>query len=140
MIDRKQSQIKDSILQGNLTKPMFKLSVPSILGVLVLTLNSFIDALFAGKFLGETSLAGISLALPFVAIVQGFADFVGIGSASVLSRAIGAGDVKTQSKIFGNLIAIAVVISLSFTIVGYGFSRELIALMGGSDLLECNYK
>ncbi|MEM7591928.1 MAG: MATE family efflux transporter [Cyanobacteria bacterium P01_A01_bin.83] len=132
MVSRKQSQIKDSILHGNIVKLMFKLSVPSILGVLVNTLNTFIDALFAGRLIGETSLAGIALALPFTIIIWGFADFIGTGSASVLSRAIGAEDVKVQSKVFGNLIIIGIIISLFITAIGYGFSRELITLMGGS--------
>ena len=132
MISQKQSQIKDSILQGNLIKLMFKLSISSIMGIFVLTLNTVIDALFAGRYIGETALAGISLALPYVTIVQGFADFVGIGSASVLSRAIGSEDAKTQSKIFGNLVVISVVISFLLTVIGYGFGKELITLMGGS--------
>ena len=132
MISQKASPIADSILQGNLIKLMFKLSVPSILGVLLLTLNAFIDALFAGRFIGETALAGISLALPFTLIIQGFADFVGTGSASIISRAIGSKDVQTQSKIFGNLIVISFVISVLITAIGYGYSKELIMLMGGS--------
>ena len=123
---------KDLILRGDLVRLMVKLSIPSILGVFVLTLNTFIDALFAGRFISETALAGISLALPFVAIVQGLSDFVGIGSASILSRAIGAKNVKTQSKIFSNLLIIGVAISLLVTMIGYGFSKELIESMGGS--------
>ena len=106
MTSKQQSRITDEILQGNLIKLMFKLSIPSILGVLVVSLNTFIDALFAGRFIGETALAGISLALPFAGIVGGFADFVGTGSASVLSQAIGLGATKTQSKIFCNLVSI----------------------------------
>ncbi|MEM7759322.1 MAG: MATE family efflux transporter [Cyanobacteria bacterium P01_A01_bin.40] len=132
MISQKPSPIADSILQGNLIKLMLKLSVPSILGVLLLTLNTFIDAMFAGRFVGETALAGISLALPFTLIIQGLADFVGTGSASILSRAIGSQDIKIQSKIFGNLIIISVVISAVISAIGYGFSKELITLMGGS--------
>lgn len=60
---QKQSQITNEILQGDLIKLMFKLSIPSTLGILMLSLNTFIDALFAGRFIGETALAGISLAL-----------------------------------------------------------------------------
>ena len=131
MTSQKQSQITDEILQGNLIKLMFKLSIPSILGVLMFSLNSFIDALFAGRFISETALAGISLTGPFTNIVGGFGALIGIGSASVLSRAIGAGDVKTQSKIFGNLIIMSIVISFLITIIGYGFSQELITFMGG---------
>lgn len=132
MTSQKQSQITNEILEGNLIKLMFKLSIPSILGILMLSLNTFIDALFAGRLIGETALAGISLALPLTNIVNGFAGLIGVGSASVLSRAIGSGDIKTQSKIFGNLIIMSVVISCFITIIGYGFGQELIALMGGS--------
>ena len=131
MTSQKQSQITDEILQGNLIKLMFKLSIPSILGIMMVRLNTFIDALFAGRFIGETALAGISLASPFTSIVEGLAAMIGIGSASVLSRAIGAGDVKTQSKVFGNLIIMSIVISFFITIIGYGFSQELITFMGG---------
>ncbi|MEM6402085.1 MAG: MATE family efflux transporter, partial [Cyanobacteria bacterium P01_D01_bin.116] len=95
------------------------------------SLNSFIDVLFAGRFINESALAGISLAGTFTSIVEGFAGLIGIGSASVLSRAIGAGDIKTQSKIFGNLIIMSIVISFFITIIGYGFSQELITFMGG---------
>lgn len=111
---------------------MFKLSIPSTLGVLMLSLNGFIDALFAGRFIGETGLAGISLALPLTTIVNGFGLLIGVGSASVLSRAIGSGDIKTQSKVFGNLTVMSVAISLFITIIGYKFGEELIVFMGGS--------
>ncbi|PMB47862.1 MATE family efflux transporter, partial [Fischerella thermalis CCMEE 5205] len=133
MTSQKQSQITNEILQGNLVKLMFKLSIPSILGILMLSLNTFIDALFAGRFIGENALAGISLALPLTNIVNGFAGLVGVGSASVLSRAIGSRDLKTQSKIFGNLIIMSVLISFFITIIGYVFGEELIVFMGGSD-------
>ncbi|MCF2149895.1 MATE family efflux transporter [Desmonostoc muscorum LEGE 12446] len=132
MTSQKQSQITNEILEGNLIKLMFKLSIPSTLGILMLSLNTFIDALFAGRFIGENALAGISLAMPLVGIINGFALSIGVGSASVLSRAIGSGDIKTQSKIFGNLIVMSIVISLFITIIGYCFGEELILLMGGS--------
>ncbi|BAZ20924.1 MATE efflux family protein [Kalymmatonema gypsitolerans NIES-4073] len=132
MTSQKQSQITNEILQGNLVKLMFKLSIPSTLGILMLSLNTFIDALFAGRFIGETALAGISLSLPLTGIVNGFAFLIGVGSASVLSRAIGSGDIKTQSKIFGTLTVMSIVISFFITIVGYRFGEELIVLMGGS--------
>ncbi|MEH1914701.1 MATE family efflux transporter [Nostoc sp.] len=132
MTSENQSKIKNEILEGNIFKLMFKLSAPGILVMLLINMNAFIDALFAGQFIGETAIAGISLALPLTAIIDGFAYLVGTGSASVLSRAIGAGDIKTQSKIFGNLIIMGIFISFFITIIGYSFSEELIKLMGGS--------
>lgn len=132
MTVQKQSQLTNEILQGNLVKLMFKLSIPGIFGMLLLGLNNFTDILFAGQLIGKTAVAGISLALPLTNILTGFAHLVGVGSASVLSRAIGSGDIKTQSKIFGNLIVMSLVISFFITIISYSFGEELITFMGGT--------
>ena len=127
-----QSQVTNEILQGNLVKLTFKLSIPSTLGILMFSLNNFLDALFAGQFIGETALAGITLALPLNDIVEGFSLLIGVGSASVLSQAIGSGNIKTQSKIFSNLMVMSVVIAFVITTLGYSFGEKLIVFMGGT--------
>lgn len=131
MTSQKQSQITNEILEGNLIKLMFKLSTPGILGMLLIGFNTFIDALFAGHFIGETALAAISLSIPLTSIAIGCAVAIGVGSASVLSRVIGSGDTKTQSKIFGTLIILCLIVSSLITILGYNFGEELILFMGG---------
>ncbi len=131
MTPQQQPKVTNEILRGNLIQLMLKLSIPGILGMLLIGLDTFFDALFAGQLIGETALAAISLALPLTTIVTGCAHLVGVGSASVLSRAIGSGDIKTQSKIFGNLVLMSVIISFFITILGYSFGEELIAFMGG---------
>ncbi|MEH2354903.1 MATE family efflux transporter [Nostoc sp.] len=133
MTSQKQSQITNEILEGNLIKLMFKLSTPGILGMLLIGLNTFIDALFAGRLIGETALAAISLSIPLTSIVIGCAVAIGVGCASVLSRAIGSGDTKTQSKTFGTLIILGLILSSLITILGYNFGEELILFMGGKD-------
>ncbi|MEG4005566.1 MATE family efflux transporter [Microcoleus sp. Pol11C1] len=130
MTSQQQTKVADEILQGNLIQLMLKLSAPGILGMLLIALNSFLDALFAGRLIGESALAAISLALPLTTIVIGCALSVGIGSASVLSRAIGAGDINTQSKIFGTFTVMSLIISFFITIIGYGFGDQLISFMG----------
>jgi putative MATE family efflux protein len=132
MTSQQQSKVTNEILNGNLIQLMLKLTIPGIVGMLLIGLNTFLDALFAGQFISETALAAISLALPLTSILVGCAYCVGVGCASVLSRAIGSGDVKTQSKIFGTLVIMSVVISLFITILGYRFAEELISFMGGS--------
>lgn len=133
MTSEQETKVTDEILQGNLTQLMLKLSIPGIVGMLLIGLNPFLDALFAGRLIGENALAAISLALPLTTIVVGCALLVGIGSASVLSRAIGAGDIKIQSNIFGTFTILSLVISLFVTILGYGFGEQLISFMGGKD-------
>lgn len=131
MIPPQQNQTTEEILDGSLVPLMLKLSIPGIVAMVLISLNTFIDILFAGQLIGETALAAISLALPITVIVIGFAMGLGVGSASVLSRAIGAGDIKIQSKIFGNLAILSTVISFFLGSLGYFYSEELIYFMGG---------
>lgn len=131
MTPEQQPKVIKEILKGNLIQLMLKLSIPGILGMLLIGLDAFFDALFAGQLIGKNALAAISLALPLTSIVTGCAMLVGVGSASVLSRAIGSGDINTQSRIFSNLILMSVIISFIITILGYRFGEELILFMGG---------
>lgn len=133
MTSQTKTKVTEEILQGNLIPLMLKLSIPGILGMFLISLNTFIDALFAGRLLGENALAAISIALPLTIIVVGCALLVGIGSASVLSRAIGAGDMETQSNIFGTFVIMSLVISFFITIFGYSSSDRLILFMGGKN-------
>ncbi len=124
--------LREDFLTDNLWRLMVRLSVPGILGMLVVGINTFVDAIYVGQFIGKEALAAVALALPLTFLTNGMAGLVGVGSASVLSRAIGAEDRETQSLIFGNLVAMSLLSSLVMTIAGYFFAGELIAFMGGS--------
>lgn len=49
---------------------------------------------------------------------NGVATLIGIGSASILSRALGKGDQKTVDKIMGNLIFWVILFSAIITVGG----------------------
>ena len=76
---------REMLVSGNVFSTMLKLSVPAILGMVVIGLYNFMDAVFVGQ-----------------------------GSASVLSRAIDKKDQETVDKILGNLIAVVSLFSIIF--------------------------
>lgn len=116
---------------------MYTMSIPAIIGMSINGVNAFVDALFVGQFIGQNALAAISLAFPLTMITNGFAAMVGIGTSSLLSRAIGSGEIDIQRKSFGTLTALSVIISIVLSSLGYYFARDLIAFMGGSgEILE----
>jgi len=94
---------------------MFELTVPGIIGMLVISLYVFVDAVFVGRYVGKTALGSISLAYTFTLLNNGIAVLVGIGSASVLSRAIGRQDQKTIDAVMGNVLILTLLFSLAVT-------------------------
>lgn len=73
------------------------------------------------------------IAVADVVINAGSAAMLGVGSASVLSRAIGKKDENTIKKIMGNLVAMVLLLSVIYTVVGMVFTRQLLSLTGASD-------
>lgn len=72
---------REELITGNSFKLMLKLGIPGIIGMLVISLYSFVDAVFVGRYAGETALGAVSLAYTFTLINNGIAVLIGIGSA-----------------------------------------------------------
>ena len=121
---------RSSLLNGNVFRTMLSLSVPAILGMVVIGLYSFMDAVFVGRMVGPEAMTAVKVSYPFTLLNSGVATLVGTGSASVLSRAIGRKDQGTVDRIMGNLIALIVLFSLIITAVGEIFTTGLLSLSG----------
>lgn len=118
------------ILEAPLGKLMVSLSLPAIVGMVVIGLYTFVDAIYAGQLIGTNAMGAVSIAYPFTFINSGLASLIGMGSASVLSRAIGAKDQRTVDGIMGNLVVINIVVSIASTILVIIFARPLLMLAG----------
>ncbi len=136
----KQNDAKDNLLYGNVFKTMLSLSVPAILGMVVIGLYNFMDAVFVGRMVGPEAMTAVKVSYPFTLLNTGVATLIGTGSASVLSRAIGQNDKETTDKIMGNLVALILIFSLIITAVGMIFTPNLLTLAGakGDILSEAN--
>ena len=121
---------RSNLLNGNIFKTMLSLSVPAILGMVVIGLYNFMDAVFVGRMVGPEAMTAVKVSYPFTLLNSGIATLIGTGSASVLSRAVGRKDQGTINQIMGNLIALIVLLSLIITAVGEFFTTGLLSLSG----------
>lgn len=122
---------KQMILTENLWKVMFKLSWPAIIAMVLYGLNTVFDAVFVGRYVGETALAGVSLAYPLSQMTLGIGSLIGVGAGSALSIALGANDKDTQRKLLGNVNYLTIVISVVYSIAAWFFAETLVKFMGG---------
>jgi len=131
---------KDRLLGGSVVKTMLSLSIPAIIGMVVIGLYNFMDAVFVGRLVGPAAMTAVKVSYPFTLLNSGVSTLIGTGSASVLSRAIGKKDQETVDKIMGNLIALVLIFSAVITAVGLIFTKQLLSLSGakGEILTEAN--
>lgn len=132
-----KSRLTEEILTENVWKLLWRLSMPAIIGMSINGINAFVDGLYVGQFLGQDALAAVSLAFPLMMVTNGISAMIGVGSSSLLSIAIGAGDVETQKRIFGTMTALSLLTSLVLSALGIIFAPQLIGFLGGTgDILD----
>jgi putative MATE family efflux protein len=127
---------REEILNEDIWTLFKKLAIPAIIGMLMYAIYVFVDAIFVGQWVGKEGLAAISIVFPLTLINSGIASFVGMGSASLLSRAMGARDEKTLAKILGNNLILLLVFSLGFAVLGYYFAEDMVRYLGGEGLIQ----
>ncbi len=132
-----KSDRKNFLLTASPGRLMASLSLPAIVGMVVIGLYTFVDAIYAGQLIGTDAMGAVSIAYPFTFINSGIACLIGMGSASVLSRAIGSGDQDTVDGIMGNLIAMTLILSVAVMVLGVAFAEPLLSLTGAEgDMLD----
>ena len=89
---------QNMILNENIWSTTWKLSWPAVIAMVLFGLNVIFDAIFVGRYVGETALAGISLAYPITQIPLGIGSLIGVGAGSLLSVLIGEKDKETHSR------------------------------------------
>ena len=109
---------------------LFQLAIPGIIGMVVIGLYPFMDGIFAGWIIGDYAMSAISISMSLTIINGGVSALIGVGSASILSRAIGKGDKETTDKIFGNFCYWVILFSIVITILGLIFAPNFLDLVG----------
>lgn len=132
-----KKDIRTELLEKNPWQLMVKLSVPAIIGMLVVGLYSLVDAVYVGQLISPVAMGAISVVYPFTLINSGIATLIGVGSSSVLSRAIGKKDESTINKIMSNLLVMILILSAFSTLAGTVFARQLLSISGAEgEILE----
>ncbi len=90
------------------------------------------NAWFVAWGVGETALAAVNLAAPLLLIIGAVSTTVGVGGASLVSRALGAGRPDHAAAAAGNAIALFWLVALCSTVVGLLALDPLLIALGAT--------
>ena len=79
-------------------KTFISYAVPSVLGMVMLSMAGIIDGLFIGRYVGTDALAGVSIVFPITSLAIGFAIMIGTGGTTTASAEIGAGQYQIRQE------------------------------------------
>lgn len=123
---------KKTILFEQMPVPraVMKLAVPTVLSSLVMVLYNLADTYFVGMLNDSVQNAAVTLAAPVLLAFNAVNNLFGVGSSSMMSRALGRKDVETvyRSSAFG--FYCSVICGLLFSLGCGIFQQPLLSLLG----------
>lgn len=127
--------MKNELGIKNIKKLLIKQSVPSIIGLLVLSLYNLVDTIFIGWGVGPMGIAGVAIAFPIGMIAMAIAQTFGIGTASIISRALGAKNYSKAKSALGNFFTLSLITGILLTILGFLTIKPLLKLFGATNTI-----
>ena len=113
-------------------KAVVTLSVPSVISSLVMVIYSLADTFFVGMMNDPVQNAAVTLAAPLLLAFNAINNLFGIGSSSMMSRALGRKDYDTvyRSSAFGFYASL--ICSLLFSLLYGVLQSPILAMLGAN--------
>jgi len=119
------------LLEASVLSTLLRLSAPNVLNLLAIAGMITFDGLFLGR-LGPDALAGVSLAFPFVMLIQHTAaSGMGGGVSSAIARALGAGKRDVADALAVHTFVLALGLAATFSAVLLLGAPFIFRWMGG---------
>ena len=125
-------QHRAQLTEGPVGRTLLRLAVPMLGGTFAITAFNLADAYFVSK-LGTLELAAMGFTFPVVMVIGGVAMGLGMGAASVISRAIGEGDHHRVKGLTTDSLVLAFLVVGVFSMVGLLTIGPLFRLLGASE-------
>lgn len=115
-----------------LSRAIMTLSIPTILSSLVMVLYNLADTYFVGMLNDPIQNAAVTLAAPVLLAFNAVNNLFGVGTSSMMSRALGSRDYDTvrRSSAFGFYCSL--ISGVLFSLVCTAFKNPLLAMLGAS--------
>lgn len=112
-------------------KLLFQQAVPASIGFLIMSIYGIVDTIFVGRWVGALGIAAITVVMPITFLISSIGMGIGIGGASIISRALGGNDRTKAFQTFGNQATLTFIISFFTVCIGSFFQEPILKLFGG---------
>ncbi|SMB84918.1 putative efflux protein, MATE family [Desulfonispora thiosulfatigenes DSM 11270] len=121
---------KIDLENDSIARLFYKYFIPSLIGMLMMSINIVIDGIFVGRAVGREGLASVNICFPIFMLLIALALWIGIGGATVISVYFGQKEYQKGQNIFGQCMTLAVIITIIITILGNIYLEKIAYLLG----------
>lgn len=120
------------LLKGNIKRIFLSYLLPSVGGMLGISLYVLGDTLLVGRGLGSNGLTALNVSIPIMNVFAGVGLLLGVGGATIVSILKGEGREDETSSIFTLSFLLTLVTGLLIGTLGLIFLEEFARFMGAS--------
>lgn len=128
-----QLEEKSELLDENIKKTFFRYLIPSVGGMLGISLYILGDTMIVGRGIGSVGLAALNVSIPINNVFNGMGLLFGIGGSTALSIDKGRKDSRSLNDIFSKSMIMAFTVGIILTLIRMFFLDELAHILGASD-------
>ena len=127
--------MKTNLLKDNITKLIFKLSLPMIVAQLINLLYNIVDRIYIGNYkdVGLTAIGGVGACFPIIIIISAFAALFGMG-APLAAIALGKKDVEDAEKNLNTSFILLVLSSIIIIPLMLVFKEPILYAFGANEV------
>ncbi|WP_217585825.1 MATE family efflux transporter [Lentibacillus saliphilus] len=126
------ANVNEKLGTQSAAKSFFQYFIPTLIGMMLMSVNIVIDGIFVGNGIGSTALASVNIAVPVFSIIISIALLIGLGGGTLYSMAMGEGNEQRAKHIF--TLSILLVFLITITTTGISILNiERLALLFGAN-------
>lgn len=126
------ANIQGKLMNQSVKNVFFHYLIPSLIGLMLMSINIVVDGIFVGNALGSIALASINIAVPVFSIIISISLWIGIGGGALYSMSLGENNVQKARRIFTFSMAMVTLIVLIIGGYGYVNLEQLSILLGAN--------
>ena len=120
--------------QEKVSTALLKFGMPATIGLLVVAIYNFVDAIFVGR-LGTSAMGAASISFPISMVIIGLGLTLGSGGASYISRLLGKNDIKKGNKVVSTAFFASIILGLIVIIPSLIFLEPLLKAFGATETI-----
>lgn len=117
-------------------KQFIRYAIPSVVSMWVFSIYTMADGIFVARGVGETALAAVNIAMPFINGIFAVSLWLAVGASTLIAMALGAGDKKRADSLFTMNIVVLTLLSITITLLAYTHLDQLAAFLGATELTQ----
>lgn len=118
---------------GSIGRLLWQYSLPTVVGLLVMSLYNVVDRIFIGRGVGAEAISGLAITFPVMNLTTALGVLVGAGATARVSIHLGRKNFQAAGEVLGNSLVLLIINAIIYISIFGIFIDPILRAFGASD-------